>query len=205
MTDIRHVLLDADGVVQTVPGGWHATAEPFFGERTEEFLRRAWKEERPFLADGGDYLPVLAGTLVEFGVTEPVATVHAALWHNIATVPATVEVARRLRARGYGVHLGTNQERNRAAHMRTTLGYDDLFDVSCYSCELGVVKPDTGFFAEAARRIGVEPAEVLFVDDGERNVAGAVAAGMSALVWDADEGHDTLVTRLGEFGVAAQP
>jgi FMN phosphatase YigB (HAD superfamily) len=28
-------------------------------------------------------------------------------------------------------------------------GYDALFDVSCYSCDLGVAKPDPGFFAAA--------------------------------------------------------
>jgi hypothetical protein len=35
---IRHVLFDADGVIQSLPGGWYAAIEPYVGERAEEFL-----------------------------------------------------------------------------------------------------------------------------------------------------------------------
>lgn len=30
---IRHVLFDADGVIQSVPGGWYTAIEPYLGER----------------------------------------------------------------------------------------------------------------------------------------------------------------------------
>ena len=86
-----------------------------------------------------------------------------------------------MRANGYGVHLGTNQERHPAAHMRSALGYNALFDVCCYSCDLGVAKPDPAFFAAAARRIAARPDRILFIDDGARNVEGARAAGLAAL------------------------
>jgi putative hydrolase of the HAD superfamily len=59
--------------------------------------------------------------------------------------------------------------------MRKVLGYDALFDVSCYSCDLGVAKPAPAFFAEAARRIGADPSAILFVDDSAPNVDGARA------------------------------
>jgi len=42
---IRHVLFDADGVLQDVPGGWEAGTEPYLGARTAEFLRRVWDDE----------------------------------------------------------------------------------------------------------------------------------------------------------------
>jgi putative hydrolase of the HAD superfamily len=93
-------------------------------------------------------------------------------------------VVRDLKEAGYGVHLATNQAAARAVHMRSVLGYDDLFDVSLYSCELGVVKPDPAFFREAARRIGARPEAILFVDDSARNVDGARAAGLVAEHWD---------------------
>jgi hypothetical protein len=34
---IRHVLFDADGVIQSIPGGWHTAMEPYLGERAQEF------------------------------------------------------------------------------------------------------------------------------------------------------------------------
>ncbi len=60
---ITHVLLDADGVLQDLPGGWYAAMEPFLGDRAREFLHRTWTDELPTLAGEGDYLPMLEATL----------------------------------------------------------------------------------------------------------------------------------------------
>ncbi|WP_029288574.1 HAD family hydrolase [Cellulomonas sp. HZM] len=204
MTTIRHVLLDADGVLQQIPGGWYAAMEPYLGDRARTFLHATWKDELPMLAGRGEYLPVLAAALAEHGVETPVEVVYADVWHRIEVHDESLALVAALRAGGYGVHLGTNQESMRGAYMRTSLGYDDLFDVSCYSHDLGVAKPDPGFFVEAARRIGADPGTILFVDDTAPNVEGARAAGMPAVVWHLDEGHDVLRARLAAHGVVAQ-
>jgi putative hydrolase of the HAD superfamily len=200
---IRHVMFDADGVLQSLPGGWIAAAEPFFGERALEFLQRSYEAQLPTLAGQGDHLAILTAMLAEFGVTVPVADVYRGIWLSIEPVAASLAVVRALRQGGYGVHLGTNQERYRAAHMREVLGYDALFDVSCYSCELGAAKPDLAFFTEAARRIGAEPSAILFIDDNAGNVAAAREAGLSAEQWCVYDGHDVLHGLLARHGVTA--
>ena len=202
-TPIRHVLFDADGVLQDMPGGWEAGAEPYLGERTLEFLYRLYEEELPSLAGQGELLPLLAAALIDFEVTAPLEEVYAAIWLRMEPVEQSFAIVRALRRNGYGVHLGTNQERNRAAHMREVLGYDALFDVSCYSWELGARKPDPEFFAEAARRIGADPAAILFIDDGARNVAAARDAGFAAEQWTLEDGHGALHALLTKHGVAA--
>jgi putative hydrolase of the HAD superfamily len=200
---IRHVMFDADGVLQNLPGGWIAAAEPFFGARALEFLQRSYEAELPTLAGQGDHLAILTATLAEFGVTVPVADVYRGIWLSMEPVAASLAVVRALRRGGYGVHLGTNQERYRAVHMREVLGYDALFDVSCYSWELGAAKPDLAFFIEAARRIGAEPSAILFIDDNAQNVAAAREAGLSAEQWCVDDGHDVLHGLLARHGVTA--
>ncbi|ARU52883.1 hypothetical protein CBR64_16970 [Cellulosimicrobium cellulans] len=50
------------------------------------------------------------------------------VWHRIEVVDESVALVGSLRRAGYGVHLGTNQERERGEHMRDALGYDALFD-----------------------------------------------------------------------------
>ena len=200
---IRHVMFDADGVLQNLPGGWIAAAEPFFGARALEFLQRSYEAELPTLAGQGDHLAILTATLAEFGVTVPVADVYRGIWLSMEPVAASLAVVRALRQGGYGVHLGTNQERYRAAHMREVLGYDGLFDVSCYSCELGAAKPDLAFFTEAARRIGAEPSAILFIDDNAGNVAAAREAGLNAEQWCVEDGHDVLHGLLARHGVTA--
>ena len=202
---IRHVLFDADGVLQNLPGGWIAAAEPYFGERALEFLERAYAAELPTLAGQGDHLAILGVMLAEFGITVPVGDVYRAIWLSMEPAAASLAVVHALRRGGYGVHLGTNQERYRAAHMREVLGYDALFDVSCYSCELGAAKPDLAFFTEAARRIGAQPAAILFIDDTAQNVAAARVAGLTAEQWCLSDGHDVLRDLLARHGVTAFP
>lgn len=199
---IRHVLMDADGVLQDLPGGWYAAMEPFLGDRARDFLHETWAEELPTLAGEGDYLPMLAARLAAYDVADPVEVVYSAVWHRIDVIEESVDLVHALRASGYGVHLATNQEQHRAAYMRSTLGYDDLFDVSCYSCDLGAAKPAPAFFHRAADLIGAAASSILFIDDNERNVAGAREAGMSAEHWHFERGHQGLREAMRRHGVA---
>lgn len=68
---IRHVMFDADGVLQDLPGGWVAAAEPYFGIRAIEFPQRAYDTQLPTLAGLGDQLANLTAVLAEFGVAAP--------------------------------------------------------------------------------------------------------------------------------------
>lgn len=198
---ITHVLLDADGVLQDLPGGWYAAMEPFLGDRAREFLHRTWADELPTLAGDGDYLPMLEATLREYGVTTPVGEVYAGVWHRIDEVATSFEVVAALRRAGYGVHLATNQERHRGTYMHDVLGYRDRFDVSAYSWQVGVAKPDPEFFRRVVSQIGVPAGEVLFVDDSEANVEGARAAGLVAEHWHFERGPGSLVDLLAAHGV----
>jgi putative hydrolase of the HAD superfamily len=198
---VRHVLFDADGVLQDLPGGWYAAMTPYLGDRTQEFLHKTWDDELPALAGQGDYMPLLAALLLEYDVTTPVDVVFKAVWHRIERVEGSFEIVAALRRGGYGVHLGTNQEQHRAGYMRTALGYDDLFDTSCYSYDVGVAKPEPQFFEEAARRIKAEPCEILFIDDSSRNVEGARSAGMQAEQWNFGQGHGVLRSLLNRHGI----
>lgn len=214
---VRHVLFDADGVLQHLPGGWYAAAEPFLGDRAEEFLRAAWAKEAPLLGgEDGDFLAMLARLLETYETPATAEEVYAAVWNRVEIHPGSAEVVHRLRAAGYGVHLGTNQAAHRSAFMRTTLGYDDLFDVSCYSFDLGAAKPEPEFFRRAAARIGADPREIVFVDDKADNVSSARSIGMTGVHWtfgpDTDaaapvgtpgdpDSHAVLVEQLAVHGV----
>jgi putative hydrolase of the HAD superfamily len=200
---IGHVLFDADGVLQVVPGGWVGLVQPFVGDRARDFMQLL-HHAMPTFTGEMELLPFLDDALRQFGSTASAEQLYDAMWHRIDPVAESFALVEVLRRAGYGVHLGTNQDHDRGRHMAVALGYDDLFDTSCYSYLLGVAKPDPAFFAEAARRIGAEPAEILFVDDVLANVEGARAAGLAAVHWTVDDGHDTLVELLAGHGVDAQ-
>ena len=201
---IRHLLLDADGVLQSVPGGWVAAVETFVGDGALEFLEQTWSDELPALRGEGDFLAEFTRAVERRGIDVDPGEFYRGVWNAIEVAPESVDLVYRLRAAGYGVHLGTNQERRRAAYMRTVLGYDDLFDVSCYSCDLGAVKPERAYFERALDRIGAPADHVLFIDDHAPNVAGARSAGLVAEQWDLSQGMPVLWSLLAAHGIDAE-
>jgi putative hydrolase of the HAD superfamily len=199
------VLLDADGVLQHRPGGWGGSFETWLGDRAEPFLEEMFEAEKTAIRGERDAIDVLAEVLERNGVTASPEEVFEEVWLRIEPVQASFDLAGRLREQGFGVHLGTNQTLRRTAYMRKTLGYDDLFDVSCYSAEMGLAKPDPAYFRRAAELIGVAPTEVIFVDDNLPNVVAAQEVGMAGVHWHLHDGHDQLEKALADHGVVPAP
>ncbi|WP_221088820.1 HAD family hydrolase [Deinococcus aquaedulcis] len=98
-------------------------------------------------------------------------------------VPHAREVLLELRARGLKVGVLSNTLPSIDRTLKA-VGLDDLVDVAVATCVVGVHKPDAGAYLHAAEALGVEPAEVLFVDDKAENVEAARALGMQAVQID---------------------
>jgi len=60
-------------------------------------------------------------------------------------------------------------------------GFEDITDDIVYSHEVGLAKPDPAVYDLTTRRLGVGPAEVVFLDDVAANVDAARAAGWHAV------------------------
>lgn len=85
----------------------------------------------------------------------------------------------RLRAAGR-VRLGllSNAGRGWTARLRAH-GVADLFDDVVVSADVGLAKPDPEVFRLAARRLGIEPAACLMVDDQPQHLLGAQRVGLA--------------------------
>jgi len=65
----------------------------------------------------------------------------------------------------------------------TEEGLIGFFDTRVYSCEFGFRKPDKRIFLEAARQVGAEPANIIYVGDRiNKDVKGALRAGMKPVL-----------------------
>jgi putative hydrolase of the HAD superfamily len=89
-----------------------------------------------------------------------------------------------LRKAGVKVYLASDQEKYRAKYMREVM-FPGKLDGFFISCDLGIEKKDPEFFKIALRKLqdefpGLQPTEVLFLDDGQDKVDSAIAAGISA-------------------------
>ncbi|MEV4728403.1 HAD-IA family hydrolase [Saccharopolyspora sp. NPDC049426] len=86
--------------------------------------------------------------------------------------PGMAAVARAVRGAGVRTAVVSNADR------LADPALPDAFDAVVLSGVVGFAKPDAEIYRLAARRLGLEPGECVFVDDLRRNVDGAVTAGM---------------------------
>ncbi|MGH3346917.1 MAG: HAD-IA family hydrolase [Nocardioides sp.] len=196
---IRHALVDADGVLQDLPGGWAAALVPLLGDRAEEFLLESVIAEQPCLVGEGDFVALLTDQVARWGLPVDATDLYRAVWHRIEVHADTMALVQELRSAGIGVHLASTQEAGRAAVMRGL--YDGNVDSAYFSCDLGVAKPDPEFFRRILSDLGAAPGDVFFVDDTEVNVEGARTVGLHAMHWRHEDGLDRLRSSLAAFGL----
>ncbi|GAA1760474.1 hypothetical protein GCM10009795_003670 [Nocardioides hankookensis] len=197
---IRHVLLDADEVVQH-PGRWEDSAGKFAERVTGAFLADVGELQAPALRGEIDFFAEFATVARGHDLDVDPAELFPAMWRGIVVDPESLSLIAALRAQGYGVHLATNQEHHRARYMRDVLGFETLFDVAVYSCDIGTAKPDPAYFEKAVSLIGAPAGTVLFVDDKQANVDGARSVGLVAERWELADGHQRLHELLATHGV----
>jgi putative hydrolase of the HAD superfamily len=93
-----------------------------------------------------------------------------------------VETMRQIRARGYKIGLISDCGPPTPELWRQTL-LADYFDITTFSCEAALKKPDPRIYMTTCAALGVEPAECLYVGDGgSRELTGAESVGMRALM-----------------------
>ena len=74
-----------------------------------------------------------------------------------------------------------------------TVDIGNLFDEIVISGEVGLHKPDAAIFELTCTRLGLEPADCVFVDDLRENCAAAEALGMAAIL---HRGADSTIPEL---------
>lgn len=186
----RALLLDFDGVLRRFDEAHPTAVELQYGLPAGALLTTAFEGSRlrPVLVGEhthAHWLAVIGTTLAESHDIDPAVAAGAVVqWQTDrgTVVPEVLSLVHELRAAGVPVGLATN-----ATDLLTTdldaLGLVGAFDAVINSSAVGAHKPSPAFFAAACQAIGAPPAACLFVDDDDRNVRGARAAGLSAHRW----------------------
>jgi putative hydrolase of the HAD superfamily len=150
------------------------------------------------VGDYGDTRATLLAIAAQCGVTPPPADLDraVAVQHDGATRvrrarPGALTTLDELRTRGYRIGLISDCSSELCEAWPST-PYAPLVDAPVFSWQEGRRKPDPHLYATVAARLGVEPAECLYVGDGGgREHQGALAAGMRpVLVSNAGYPHD---------------
>ena len=97
--------------------------------------------------------------------------------------PAMLAWAAALKARGFLTAILSNIGDTTQQAMERELKWLARFDVLVWSYQLHMAKPDAAIYRYTLEKLGLQPAETLFIDDREVNVETAAALNMKALVF----------------------
>ncbi len=86
------------------------------------------------------------------------------------------------------VGLISNAVAEEPAYIHSLFDWFSDLDPLIFSCEVGMAKPHADIYALAIERIGLEPSNILFIDDREVNIEGARSVGLNVHLFRGIEG-----------------
>lgn len=185
----RCIMLDVDGVL--IDGrpkdgkNWSSSLHEDLGidpsVLVEKFFMKSWTD---IVTGKRDLLPALSAVLDEMAV-KVTAQELVKYWFEMDSriVEPVLRDCRAARESGISIFLATNQEHLRARYLMETLDLREEVDGIIYSAQIGLRKPQAGFFEHAVGVSGFRPEDLLLVDDTHANVLAAVEAGWRAVHW----------------------
>ncbi len=119
----------------------------------------------------------------EFGTPVDIRRLAASLETGQVVRPEMVTLVEDLRAAGMRLGLLTNNAREARSWWRSGVLPLEAFELVLDSSALGLRKPDPEIFYTAVVQFDVRAEEVVFVDDLQANVDGALRAGLRGLLF----------------------
>jgi putative hydrolase of the HAD superfamily len=129
----------------------------------------------------------------------PLPALHEEWRRSQRPIGTNLELVKRLRP-PYKVSVLSNADGSLRGRLEGELCIHHLFDDIVCSAEVGMAKPEPEIFRLAAGRLGLDPAECVFVDDWDQNIEAAKGVGMTAIRYQLDKGDD-LAALLAGAGV----
>ena len=167
-----------------------------------------------FQGYGGDWSEFDRGTLAREPLAERIAQrtgltlseVHRIIDevpHELAPIPGTVALLRRLHARGHALYFLSNMPAPYADHMDANHEFIGLFRAGIYSARARMIKPEPSIYAHALETFGLQAHETLFIDDVAHNIVAARDAGWHAIHFEDAAQCEADLARHGVVAAAA--
>jgi HAD superfamily hydrolase (TIGR01509 family) len=177
------VVFDLDGVLLDSEQRWN--------EAKEALVRDAggqWRDEAPTVMMGMSSHEWSAYLRDDLGVPmtaqaidrEVVRRMEDGYRQGLPLLPGAVDAVRTLAAR-WPLALASSSNREIIDLALDLAGLADLFRVTVSSEEVARGKPAPDVYLDAARRLGVDPARAVAIEDSSNGIRSAVAAGMGVI------------------------
>jgi beta-phosphoglucomutase-like phosphatase (HAD superfamily) len=185
------VIFDMDGVL--------VDSEPIYDRETTLFLAELGVVADPAFYDtlrGLPPLEVWSRLAARYDLPQPLEwlaaesirrlDLHFGSLGPLDPVPGAGELVAELVAATVPLAVASSSVAGRVAAVLDALGLDRHFGVTVSGDDVADGKPAPDIFLEAARRLGVDPAACVVVEDSYNGVTAALAAGMRCVAYAAD-------------------
>jgi putative hydrolase of the HAD superfamily len=173
----KAVIFDLYGVLAL--NGWQAFKARHFVHNPDG-VQELFELGRQVDAGLAEYHEFVRLAAQQTGETESV--VRYQLEHTTANQPLLDYIQTELKSR-YRIGILSNASSDKILEQIFSAEQRALFDSVTFSHHVGRTKPEPEMYAAAAERLGIAPEECIFIDDQERHVQGAQAAGMQGLLY----------------------
>ena len=115
--------------------------------------------------------------------------VDRAMWHILVGIePYKTDMLKRL-AESYDLYMLSNNNaiclpRSRQIFAEAGAPLEELFRKCYFSFEMKALKPSEAFYRAVMEDIGIASEDMLFIDDSQKNVEGAIRAGLPAVYYE---------------------
>ncbi|HEY9890174.1 MAG TPA: HAD family phosphatase [Candidatus Obscuribacterales bacterium] len=177
--DMDGLMLDSEPLYQAA---WQAAAQDLgftiAGELYQSLVGRSSTEaDRLFVEMFGDEFPVAV-----FNERWDQRWRELIKTQGVALQPGLLPLLDWVGEQGLPKAVGTSSNTTEAELCLTVAGIRDRFTTLVTVDQVGIGKPAPDIFLEAARRLGVTPAECLVLEDSNAGVQAAIAAGMGVVM-----------------------
>ena len=204
MTEIALILFDLNGVLYRYDRDARIAHISALAGRIPAAVRTAiWESGFEDSGDSGamDADAYLAGFGAQIGFPLTEADWVAGLQASISPLPQTLALLPRLKP---GVQCAVLTNNNLLVKRHLGTFYAEVASLAAgrafVSAQFGLRKPDPDVYLRCLAELGVAPEQVLFIDDNQVNVAGAVDAGLRGHDYADPAGLEAELDRLGLLG-----
>ena len=200
--DLEAVIFDYGEVLSEPPDPQaHRNLLRIAGVEEEPFEKSYWTHRLDYDADilnGQTYWQTVARDTGRHFSAQQISQLleqDALMWMNLN--PAMLAWVPRIKQAGFRLGILSNMGDGVLDYMRPRFPWLAQFDHLTWSCELGVVKPDPAIYLHTVKKLNVSPDRALFIDNLQKNIAGAEAIGLHAALFENPEQLQNDLARRG--------
>jgi putative hydrolase of the HAD superfamily len=186
--EIEAVVFDFGNVLTLAPLEHHTAELQRLCEMDRSTFDLQYRRQRPDYdrgtIDGGEYW----SRIMSFGGGVPTTEKIRALieedtagWTRINE--PVVAWAQSLQRKGVRTGILSNMPRDILERIVDRFQWIDAFETKIFSCDLGMIKPESEIYRACLDTLGLEGSKVLFLDDCPENVEGANQSGFNTVLF----------------------